>query len=215
MYQAPSPYHGSGSWRSPIGMVSTFHRQQGTPPGSWNGSGGMASCGFLSNSSRGGGFSSPVYGRGGSPSPNSGRGRGRWFNSSSSPSSGRGGSPSPNSGRVRGRWFNSSPSHGSGQGGGRGQGFHANVSARERPEMFYTKSMVEDPWRLLKPVIRSLVVPAQSLNTPNSLRSWLSKSVSMKKTRISEAANDFSSQSSLAECLASSFEETVKDATSA
>ncbi|KAF8411357.1 hypothetical protein HHK36_003906 [Tetracentron sinense] len=180
IYEAPLPYQGSGSWRSPIGIGSPFPRHRGTPPGVWNGSGGITSYGFPSNSPRSGGLPSPGFERGGSPSPSSGRGRGSRFSNS--------------------------PGSGSGRGGGRGRGFHAFFSGRERPELFYNKSMVEDPWKLMKPVVRNL-------NTPDTTRSWLPKSVSMKKARVSEAANESSSQSSLAECLAASFEEAVNDAT--
>ncbi|KAF8404717.1 hypothetical protein HHK36_009606 [Tetracentron sinense] len=70
---------------------------------------------------------------------------------------GRRGSPSPSFVRGTGQRFNSSPSPGSGWSGGRRRSFHACVSALERPELFYSKSMVEDPRRQLKPVMRSLV----------------------------------------------------------
>ncbi|MFS7925522.1 putative protein SICKLE [Helianthus anomalus] len=48
------------------------------------------------------------------------------------------------SGRGRGR--------GPGQGGGRGRG-HNHVSAEDRPGRFFNKSLVEDPWKFLEPVI--------------------------------------------------------------
>eukprot|EP00262_Sarcandra_glabra_P017740 TRINITY_DN6175_c0_g1_i2.p1 TRINITY_DN6175_c0_g1~~TRINITY_DN6175_c0_g1_i2.p1 ORF type:complete len:324 (-),score=43.19 TRINITY_DN6175_c0_g1_i2:307-1278(-) len=182
----PSP--GSGSWRNHIGTVSPFSGHRGTPnsvPSMWNRSGGTPGYGFTPNSSRGG-YSSPGYGRGISPINNSGRGSGRWSNNSSSP--------------------------GSGRSGGRGRGFHGYVSAQDRPDMFYSKSMVEDPWRFLAPVVGSLVVPANGMKTPDSLRSWLPKSVTMKKARVSEPIDEFRSQASLAECLALSFEEAINDA---
>uniref|UniRef100_A0A5B6ZLF5 Putative RNA-binding protein FUS isoform X2 n=1 Tax=Davidia involucrata TaxID=16924 RepID=A0A5B6ZLF5_DAVIN len=155
IYQARGPHHSSGPYRSPMGMASPFGAHQGTPPGVWNGSGGSSGFGLPSNSSRGGNFPSPGFGQGGSPSFNSGQGRGHWFRNSPGPGSGRGGSPSPNSGRGRGRWFGSSMSPGSGRSGGRGLGSRHRISAELRPDLYYNKTMVEDPWEFLKPVIWS------------------------------------------------------------
>ncbi|XP_058069362.1 protein SICKLE isoform X2 [Magnolia sinica] len=167
------PPHMSAPWRSPIRMTSQFSGHGGTP-GNFNRSGGPPSYGLPPNSSRGG-LPSPGYGRGCSPSSNSGRGSYHRFNNS--------------------------PSPGSGRSGGRGRGFHGSISARDQPMRFYHKSMVEDPWRFLKPVVGTLV------------RSWLPKSVSMKKARVLEAPVDFNSQSSLADCLTLSLEEAVNDVT--
>ncbi|XP_043711740.1 protein SICKLE-like isoform X2 [Telopea speciosissima] len=188
IYEASLSFGGSDSWRSPVGIANPFPGHQGTPPGVWNRSGGRAGYGFRSHSPRGVGFPSPGFGRGGSPSPSSGRGSSHQFSNSRSP--------------------------GSGRGGGRGRGFHTVVSARERPDMFYNKTMVEDPWRLLTPVVRSSGVQVNAQHTPGSLKSWLPKTVGLKKARVSEAVDDFNSQSSLAECLASAFEEAVNDGTS-
>lgn len=210
--QAQGLYHSSGPYRSIIEMASPFPAHQGTP-GVWNGSNGMPRYGVPSNSPRGGNFPSPGFRPVGSPSFRSGRGRGHWFNNSPSPVSGRGGSSSPNSGRGRSGWFGNSMSPGSGRGRGRGLGFHAHVSAQDRPELFYNKSMVEDPWKFLKPVIWSREKALGKMgNTSDSPKSWLPKSINMKKTRVSEATNESSSQQSLAEYLAASFNEAVNDA---
>ncbi|XP_042509286.1 protein SICKLE-like, partial [Macadamia integrifolia] len=197
IHEASLSFGGSDSWRSPVGIASPFPGQQGTPPGVWNRSGGRAGYSFPSHSPRGVGFPSH--------SP-----RGVGF---PSPGLGRGGIPSPSSGRGS-HQFSNSRSPGSGRGGGRGRGFHTVVSARERPDMFYNKTMVEDPWRLLTPVVRSSGLQVNARHTSGSLRSWLPKSIGLKKARGLEAGNEFDSQSSLAECLAASFEEAVNDATS-
>ncbi|KAA8528365.1 hypothetical protein F0562_035720 [Nyssa sinensis] len=215
MYQTRAPHYSSGPYRSPIGMASPFGAHQGTPPRVWNGSGGSSSYCFPSNSPRGGNFPSPGFVQGGSPGINSGQGRGPWFSNSPSPGSGYKGSPSPNSGRGRGRWFGSGMSPGSGRSGGRGLGSRDRVSADLRPDLYYNKSMVEDPWKLLKPVIwRRANFAVKSLNTPDSLKSWLPKSISMKKARVSEASNVSTSKPtgpSLAEYLAASFNDAVND----
>ncbi|XP_010259152.1 PREDICTED: uncharacterized protein LOC104598670 isoform X2 [Nelumbo nucifera] len=203
-------FHGPDSWRSPMGMTSPFPGYRETP-GPRNRSPGMPGYGFPFNSPRGGGFPSPGLGRGGSPSPGSGIGGSYRFGNSPRNRAGWGGNPNVSSGRGCNYHFNS-PRNGSGRGRGRGRGSHAYVSARDRPELFYNKSMMDDPWKFLKPVIRRPIL-SNCQDTPDSLRSWLPKSINMKKARISETSNEFSSQSSLAECLSASFEEAANDAT--
>ncbi|KAF2299797.1 hypothetical protein GH714_003461 [Hevea brasiliensis] len=67
-----------------------------------------------------------------------------------------------------------------------------------------------DPWQNLEPVVwRGLDSAVNNLHTPGS-----SNSVTMKKPRVSESSNKSSSQQSLAEYLAASFNEAVKDAAS-
>ncbi|KAK1418733.1 hypothetical protein QVD17_27879 [Tagetes erecta] len=124
-------------------------------------------------------------GQGGYPSsgPNQGRGYGLGFRNNMTPG------PSFVSGRGRG----------SGQGGGRGRG-HNHVTAEERPDRFFNKSMVEDPWKFLEPVIW------KSLK-----KQWLPHSVNAKKPRVSESPRQSNSQPSLAEILAASFNETTDD----
>lgn len=115
--------------------------------------------------------------------------------------SGRG-SPHAFSGRGRSwRSGGSSPSP-----RGRGRGFYDHGSAHQEREHFYIKSMVKDPWRKLKPIVGRIVVPRTG---PGS---WLPKSLTAKKAKIGESGNEFNSQSSLAECLALSFEEAINDA---
>ncbi|KAL5996284.1 hypothetical protein ACLOJK_026360 [Asimina triloba] len=186
-YQSP-PSHMSAPWRSPVRMASPFPGYTGIPF-TCNQSGGSPRFGFPPYSPRGG-LSSPRYGHRGSPSPNTGRGSYNRFNRS------------PGSGQSSGRGGRSS---------GRGRGFH--VSAWDQPEGFYHKSMMEDPWQFLKPIVRSLAATTQNSNA-DSQRSWLPKSISMKKARVSEPSSvDFDSKSSLADCLSLSLEEAVNDAT--
>ncbi|KAK9136157.1 hypothetical protein Syun_015487 [Stephania yunnanensis] len=187
MPQPPFSHFGPGPWQSPVRMTPPPLGHRGASPGVWNQSRGTASYGFSPNSPRLGGYPSPGFRRGGSysGSPNSGRSSGgRFSNSSSSP-----------------HW---------GRGGGRGRGFHASVSARERPGMFYSKSMIEDPWRSLIPIVKNLSISAGSQSTPGSLNSWLPKSLSMKKARVAESASTPNSQISLAESLSAAFEEATK-----
>lgn len=106
-------------------------------------------------------------------------------------------------------------SHGRGRGqrGGRGIGSHGQVSARDRPELFYNKSMVEDPWKFLKPVIWSRQdVKLKSMDDNNNITTPGSlKSIGMKKARVTEGNIGSSSQPSLAEYLAASLNEAVSD----
>ncbi|KAK9109038.1 hypothetical protein Sjap_017098 [Stephania japonica] len=164
-----------------------FHHR-GASSGPWNQSGGRASYGFSPNSQRFGGYPNPGFRRGGSYSG------------------------SPNSGRGSGGRFSSSPSPHWGRGGGRGRGFHASVSAKERPEMFYNKSMMEDPWSSLIPIVKNLSISAGSQSTPGSLNSWLPKSLSMKKARVAEPASTPNSQISLADSLSAAVEEASNEA---
>jgi hypothetical protein len=73
--------------------------------------------------------------------------------------------------------------------------------------------MVEDPWQHLKPVLwRGLDDPGNNLNGPVSSNSWLPKSISVKKPRISESSNKSTSGQTLAEYLSAAFTEATNDA---
>ncbi|KAF5202999.1 hypothetical protein FRX31_007414 [Thalictrum thalictroides] len=67
--------------------------------------------------------------------------------------------------------------------------------------------MLEDPWRLLKPVVRKITVEEESSTTPGSSKSWLPKSINRKKDTVSDAVTGARSGFSLAESLAASYEE--------
>ncbi|TXG52663.1 hypothetical protein EZV62_021832 [Acer yangbiense] len=244
MYQARGPYNSAAAYGSPRGMVSPLPPRQGTPeawigsrtttnyyssaphshgsprgmvgafpmmhqgtPEAWNGSGGTASYNSPSNGSGGEHLYSPNFGPVRSPNINYGQGRPYWRGNSPNPGSGRGFSPGPSSGRGRGNWHGANMSPRSGHSGRGGRGFHSHGS---EPERFYHKSMEENPWEQLQPIIWK----SRSLKNPSSSNSWLPKSISMKKPRVSEASNRSSSQPSLAEYLAASFNEAVNDAPS-
>ncbi|XP_071716956.1 protein SICKLE [Rutidosis leptorrhynchoides] len=152
---------------------------------------------------------SPGRGSGqGYPSP--GPGPGPYF--INSPGQGRYPNPGPNQGSGQ-RWgssMSSGPSfvrgrgQGSGQRGGWGQGgARDHVSAEHRPDMFYNKSMVEDPWKFLEPVVWK----------KSQKKKWLTTDA--KKLRVSDSPTQqkqSSSQLSLAEILAASFNETEAEA---
>lgn len=197
--------------RSPRGMASPFTGiHQGTPE-SWNGSGGTARYNSPSTASGGGQIFSPSFGPVRSPTFGYGQGRPQWQGRSPSPGSGRGGSPGPSSGRGRGRWYGSSVSPGLGCSGGRGRGLHSRgfgADGKQGPECFYDKSMDEDPWQELEP----LAWKSRNFKSPGSSNSWFPKSISMKKPRVSEASRQSSSQPSLAEYLAASFNEATNAA---
>ena len=202
-------YHSSGPYRSPTEMASPFPAHQGTP-GVWNGPNGTPRHGTPPNSSRGSNIPNTGFRPVGSPSFSSGRGRAHWHSNSQSPVSGRGCSSTPNSGRSKNGWFGSSTSPSSGRGRVRGRG---HVSAQYRPELFYKKSMVGDPWKFLKPVIWSREEDSgKTENDVDSPKSWFPKSIyKHERPRVSEATNESSSQQSLAEYLAASFNEAVND----
>ena len=215
MYQARAPGHNYIPQRSPVELSRPYMDQVNLA--SSIGPGSIVSYNFPTTQPRGHNFSSPQFGPTGSPF-NAGPGRAHWLSHSSSPGSGRGGGPSPNLGRGERRWHGRSPSPGSGQRGGRGLGSSDHPSAMDRPfgpERFYDDSMIEDPWKFLTPVIwKEVAAPLSRLSTPDSSRSWTPRSPSMKKTKVSDASNKTSSQPSLAEYLASSFNEAVNDAPS-
>ncbi|CAA3008635.1 Hypothetical predicted protein [Olea europaea subsp. europaea] len=195
IFQAPRAFHNYGPVRSP--SASSPGRNPLSTWGAFNYSGS-------SNLPRGSNFMSPGFGQGGTPNFSYGRGRGQMYNSSPSYGSGRGASPYPNSGRSRGRSSGyNSMSPGSGQRGRRGASSHSPVSAELRPDLYYNHEMIEDPWTELNPVIWK----SQNVN-PNSEKSSLPKSISMKKPKgSSESSNRSTSEPSLAEYLAASFSE--------
>ncbi|XP_065847846.1 protein SICKLE [Euphorbia lathyris] len=135
-----------------------------------------------------------------------------WMSNSPSIGSGHRGSVN-RSGRGQGQWHGGSRSQFSGQssGGGRGRGLHSHGSAPDeklRPESFYDKSMFEDPWQHLEPVVWR--GQDSSAINPHS-GSWLPASISKKKARVSEPSKKFSSEQSLAEYLAQSFNEAASN----
>lgn len=119
-----------------------------------------------------------------------------------------------------GRGLGGSPSPNQGRGGSQGRGGRVNASARERPDLFVKKSMVEDPWKNLVPVImvskgtmetgitavRSKEGNQSDAVTPQSQQFDPS---SLKKIKPSEISHTFQSGPSLAESLALSLAEAM------
>ncbi|KAL3504878.1 hypothetical protein ACH5RR_034719 [Cinchona calisaya] len=226
MFQPPGPYHSSHPFGSPSATPNPF----GTPQGRINVVGGSTSTPtyFPPNLPRGGNSASPGFVQIGSPSFSYGQGRGYGLNNSPQTGSGNWRSPLPYSGRGRSQWQgHNSPQTGPGNqyspyshsGRGRGRSWGTNnpgsvsgrkvdsrdrFSAEVRPDQYYDKSMVEDPWEMLKPILwRRKDTP--SLDTPDFPKSWLPKSISSKKPQVSEPSNNYSSGRSFAEDLAASF----------
>lgn len=128
---------------------------------------------------------------------------------SPSPSPGYQGSSSPGGGSHGHRGnMTPSPRFGSGRGfGSHGRRFSSDESSR--PEQFYNPSMLEDPWKVLQPGIWRPVAPLRS--SANTSESWISK-FNTKKARVSDASSGrSSSQPSLAEYLAASFNEAANN----
>ncbi|KAK6938057.1 hypothetical protein RJ641_031565 [Dillenia turbinata] len=184
-YQAHG-IHQSYQSLSSIGTASPFPVHPRMPSGDWNNAGGTPSYHVPPPS---GGWSTPTgFVREGAPTFSSGRGRGKFYHSPI-PMSGQGGSLRPFSGR--GRLSNHSSSPGSGQSGG--------WVLREKE----IKSMLEDPWKDLKPVVW------RRLDPPDSMGHWLPKSIRKTVDKAPNPPKKFSSHSSLAEYLAASFNEAV------
>ncbi|CAL9076556.1 unnamed protein product [Musa acuminata var. zebrina] len=191
-YGTPSHVPYNSPWRSPVRSPTPFSGYRGSPacgPGSWNRSSGSGSTGrgfstYSSNSVP----RSPHFGPVESP-------RSIAFSNS----------PQSITGRGRGRQFCGGPSPR--PSGGRGRSFSGKASAREDIERYYLKSMIENPWDDLEPVVGNILEPMAGHGY------WLPESISGKKSGVSETErrNQFSSKSSLAEFLAASLEEAVND----
>lgn len=120
-----------------------------------------------------------------------------------SPTAGLGYGSSLSSGRGRGR-------SGLGRGSNQGFGSHGSVSAELKPDLFYNKSMLEDPWRNLEPSIWKIeIISVKNFNTPNSRNLFLSDSFGTKRARMSETSKESTSQRSIAEYLAAAFNENI------
>ncbi|RZR79749.1 hypothetical protein BHM03_00005555 [Ensete ventricosum] len=187
-YGTPSHVPYNNPWRSPVRSPIPFSGYRGSPasgPGSWNRSSGSGSTGR--------GF--PTY------SSNSVPMRPHFGPVESPRSIAFSNSPQSISGRGRGRQFCGGPS------GGRGRSSGGKASAREDIECYYLKSMTENPWHDLEPVVGNIMEPRAGQGY------WLPESISGKKSEVSETEkrNQFSSKSSLAEFLAASLEEAIND----
>lgn len=204
---------------SPTQVLPTAYRNP-----VWNGPRGPAPYNFPFRSSGGNTYPNPRYespGVGTYPSPrfespggplyDNVQGMSHRPNYSPNPSLGYRNSPSPSRGRGRGFWHNTRNPV-SGRGSGQGSSSRGHWSYEDRacgPDRFYKRSMVEDPWKFLEPVMWNAT--GGSLNTAqtpgNSKPLTSSKSASTKSEGSSAASVKFNSGPSLAEYLAASFKE--------
>ena len=187
---SPTPYRNPG-WSEPRG-----HTHYNLPFRSANGST----------------YPNPRFEPPGGPSYFAGQGIIPHPSHSLNPSPGYRNSPTPNRGRGRGIWHNTQ-SHASGRCREQGLTSHGHWSNKDRAsgsEDFYKRSMVEDPWKLLSPVIwRTTTI---SSYTPGSSKPRISNSVSDKREGPSGAAIKTGSEPSLAEYLAAAFNEAAGNA---
>ncbi|KAI3865805.1 hypothetical protein MKX03_015897 [Papaver bracteatum] len=167
----PNPHHSPNYWRGPVAPHRAFEPTPYHSPSYWRSPVGP-----------------PFHGNLG-PQPQSWNRPGGTGGYCHPSNSGRGFRPHPGLNypyhrRGSNYTFNNSPRPGRGRGIGRGRGSHSCTSARERPEMFYNKSMMEDPWKLLKPVVRNSV----------GFEDLLPESITKKRPRTSEFTSNSGSQ---------------------
>ncbi|KAL5714377.1 hypothetical protein ACHQM5_016345 [Ranunculus cassubicifolius] len=191
MVGGPNPGFGRGGSPNPNG----YQFNNSPNPGfGWGGSPNPNEYQFNNspNPGFGQGGHSPSA-RGNSPYQNGGRGGRGQYNNSPNFGYGRGGNPSPRAGASFNGGRSGAPLYNKGR--GRGRGFHGSASALERPDLFYNRSMLEDPWRNLKPVVRKV-------------ESWLPKSIREEKApKVVIRTGSTRSGLSFAEELAASYEE--------
>lgn len=202
---------------SPTQALPTPYRNPG-----WNGPRGPPQYNFPFRPSGSGTYPSPRFESPGSPSYNFAPGMNQWPNnhnpnisseyipipaSEYSPNHSPAFRNNPNSNRGRGRGFwHNNRSHVSGRGSGQGSSSHGRWSNEDRscgPERFYKRSMVEDPWKCLKPIIWYSTI--SSSNTSYAREN--SKSTSTKREGPPAVFSKSNSGPSLAEYLASAFNE--------
>ncbi|XP_027332195.1 protein SICKLE [Abrus precatorius] len=181
----------------------------------WSGPRGPAPHNFPYHPSRGGTYSSPRFEPAGRPLYNPAQGITYRPSYSPNPSPGYRNSPGPSQGRGRGFW-NNTRNPVSGRGSGQGVSFHGHWSNEDRscgPDRFYKRSMVEDPWKHLKPVIWMATVGSlNTTNPPENSKPWTSKSTSMKREGSSAVSVNSNPGPSLAEYLAAALNEAANDA---
>ncbi|XP_056177043.1 protein SICKLE isoform X1 [Syzygium oleosum] len=208
IYQTESPHPRFPPHQSPRGNIHPFPMQDGASPQAWNRSSSTASY-----------FSPPSTPGSGTHNFNQTQDRSHWRGNNPGPGLGWGGNyagnyaTSPGRGRGRGQWFGGSPR--SGRSGVRGPGHRGHGYTPARPlglERFFHESMLGDPWKDLKPVLwKGVGSPFISSSSLGSSSSWMPESIRPKKPRVAESPKKFGSGQNLAEFLAASFNETVKD----
>lgn len=179
----------------------------------WNGPRGPPQYNFPFRPSGGGIYPSPRFESPSCPSFNSAPVMNHWPNQNPNPAPAYMNNPHFSQGRGRGFWNNNTRSPDSGRGRGRGSSSHGRWSNEDRghvPNRFYKMSMVEDPWKFLKPIIWNSTYSSYSNTayTPENSKPWIpSKSTSTKQEESPAVFSKVSSGPSLAEYLASALNE--------
>lgn len=92
--------------------------------------------------------------------------------------------------------------------GGRGRGFHG----RSGQSNYYSKSMVEDPWIELEPIVGNLLESLDVSGSGSGSRSWLPESLRKKdSTKPDKIGNKYEKKLSLAEYLDLSINQTIDE----
>ena len=114
------------------------------------------------------------------------------------------GSPCSSSGRGRGENYYSGPGS---RGGGRGGSSFQNYFGGQGRKDYLNKSMVDDPWKNLQPIVGSILIPIGG----GGANSWLPESLRTKKATPVQGQTVPTSGLSLAEYLDLSFNEVSKE----
>ncbi|KAJ4793503.1 Hydroxyproline-rich glycoprotein family protein [Rhynchospora pubera] len=91
--------------------------------------------------------------------------------------------------------------------GGRGVGFHSHFGHGS----YYSKSMVEDPWIELEPIVGKLVDSHDASCSGSGSHSWLPESIIKKESKKPEIGNKYGKKLSLSEYLDLSFNQTIDE----
>ncbi|KAF7830023.1 protein SICKLE [Senna tora] len=170
----------------------------------WNGPRGSPHYNFPPHPSSGVSYRSPGFEQSGRRLSNSGQHLSHGPYHSPNISAGYNRSPGFSPGRGRGGMYNTR-SAGSGWVGGQRPSSHGRFSNQDKScdiDRFYKKSMVEDPWQFLNPVLLKVTeATSNNLYTSERSKSWTSKSSSTNREGPSVT------QPSLAEYLAAAFNE--------
>ncbi|KAM0874396.1 hypothetical protein ACQ4PT_037446 [Festuca glaucescens] len=209
----PAP-PGTSQWKSPMQFQTPMSEYGGVPPGPpphWNPHSTSPAQGYYPRSPNFG-FRGSNIGRGGNPMNCGPRGSPVNYGPRGSPTNyeprgspmnyGPRGSPCSSSGRGRGENYYSGPGS-RGRGGRGGSGFQNHSGGQG--QMNYYKSMVDDPWKNLRPIVGS-ILPIGG----GGAKSWFQESLRTKKDNIPDQGRVISTSTSglsLAEYLDLSFNE--------
>ncbi|KQK05603.1 formin-like protein 20 isoform X1 [Brachypodium distachyon] len=177
---------GNSQWQSHMQFQTPMSGYRGThpgPPPQWNPHSASPAQVYHPHPPSYG-FRGPNVGRGGTPMNFVPRG-----------------SPYPSPGQGRGGNYYSNP----GSRGKGGRGFQNHSGWQDRRN-YYSKSMVDDPWQDLQPIVGNIMIPVGAAS-----QSWLPKSLRAKKDTSDQGPQGSGSRLSLAEYLDLSFNETSNE----